>query len=99
MGTVTTDSISQNVKSILYLIAQIMLVLYLMVTLLLFGSISAKPLPKKFLIEIKEKSGDGTYSVDKDYQRPSEGGWDPKDYQGGDYEDYGYTKKKPMRFG
>merc|ERR1711955_127999 len=83
MGTVTTDSISQNVKSILYLIAQIMLVLYLMVTLLLFGSISAKPLPKKFLIEIKDESGDGTYSVNKDYQRPSEGGWDPgRDYQG-----------------
>merc|ERR1712240_282712 len=80
---VTTDSISQNVKSVLYIIAQIMLVLYLMVTILLFGSISAKPLPKKLLIEIKDESRDGTYSVNKDYQHTSEGGWDPsRDYQG-----------------
>merc|ERR1712243_120903 len=99
MGIVTTDSIPQQVISIIYLTAQIMLVLYLMITLLLFGSISAKPLPKKLLIEIKDESGDGTPSVDKGYQRPYKGEWDPKDFQGGDYEDYGYTKKKPMRFG
>jgi len=67
MGTVTSKFILLTVKSI-FLTGQRMQALDLMVTILLFGSISAKPEPNKYLIQTKDESG----GVDTDYAKTDE---------------------------
>merc|ERR1712126_316380 len=85
-----SDSNQKTVKSILYLTAQMMLALYLMVTILLFGSISAKPKPATYLIETKDGNKDKTYSgkdytgkdykFDRDYNKDYNGNKKGEDY-------------------
>merc|ERR1712243_272272 len=90
MGIVITDYIQETVKPILWLTGHKMLALYLMVTILLFGSISAKPKPATYLIETKDGNNDKSYSgkdytgkdynFDRDYNKDYNGNKKGEDY-------------------
>jgi len=72
-----------------------MLALYLMVTIFLFGSISTEPEPKTLLIETKDGVNKDYKDYYQDYKIPKSGDYkDYTDYKGSDYnKDYNDYRK------